>query len=117
VGQFTRPAALRIAIEKGAPIVPIGIIGVDEVHPVLARIPLPRIAAALDVPALPVTPSLVPLPSKWRLFVGDPLETHRHYRREDAPDKAVVRALATQLRERLQGLVSDGLRRRRSIFL
>lgn len=117
VGHFARPAVLRVALETGVPIVPVGIIGVDEVHPVLARIPLPRLVAALDVPALPVTPSLVPLPTKWRLFVGDPLDTRARHKPEDARDRAVVRALAAQLRERLQGLVSDGLRRRRSIFL
>jgi 1-acyl-sn-glycerol-3-phosphate acyltransferase len=117
VEDFGRPALLRVALATGVPIVPIGIIGVDEVHPVLARIPLPRMLSALDLPALPLTPTLVPLPSKWRIFVGDPLDTAARHRPADAGDKAVVRKLASQVRERLQGLVSDGLRRRRSIFL
>jgi 1-acyl-sn-glycerol-3-phosphate acyltransferase len=117
VGRFTRMGLLRVAIETGLPIVPIGLIGVDEVHPVLARVPLPRLLATLGIPALPVTPTVVPLPTKWRLFVGDPLDTAAHHRPDDARDPAAVRALANQVRERLQGLVSDGLRRRRSLFL
>jgi 1-acyl-sn-glycerol-3-phosphate acyltransferase len=117
VGRFTRAGVLRLALETGVPIVPVGIIGVDEVHPVLARLPLPRLLSVLGVPALPITPTLVPLPTKWRLFVGDPLDTAARHRPSDARDPAIVRALATQVRERLQGLVSDGLRRRRSIFL
>ena len=115
VGRFTRTSVLRTAVEAAVPIVPVGIIGVDEVHPVLARIAVPRLLSAVGIPALPVTPTLVPLPTKWKLFVGDPLDTAAH--RNEAYDAGVVRALATRVRERLQGLVSDGLRRRRSIFL
>ena len=117
VGRFTRAGLLRLALEASVPIVPVGIIGVDEVHPVLARIALPRVLSILGVPALPVTPTLVPLPTKWKLFVGDPLDIAARHRPDAARDAAVVRGLATQVRERLQGLVSDGLRRRRSIFL
>jgi 1-acyl-sn-glycerol-3-phosphate acyltransferase len=117
IGRFTRMGVLRVAIETGLPIVPVGLIGVDEVHPVLARLPLPRMLASLGIPALPVTPTVVPLPTKWRLFIGDPLDTAARHRPDDARDPAVVRALANQVRERLQGLVSDGLRRRRSLFL
>jgi 1-acyl-sn-glycerol-3-phosphate acyltransferase len=117
VGRFTRGGILRAALEARVPIVPVGIIGVDEVHPVLARIALPRPLSMLGVPALPVTPMLLPLPTKWRLFVGDPLDVAARHRPDDAHDPAAMRQLAVQVRERLQGLVSDGVRRRRSIFL
>jgi 1-acyl-sn-glycerol-3-phosphate acyltransferase len=117
VGRFTRGGVLRTALEARVPIVPVGIIGVDEVHPVLARITLPRVLSTLGVPALPITPTLLPLPTKWRLFVGDPLDVASRHPPGDAHDAAAIRTLATQVRERLQGLVSDGLRRRRSIFL
>jgi 1-acyl-sn-glycerol-3-phosphate acyltransferase len=117
VGRFTRAGVLRVAMETGVPIVPVAIIGVDEVHPVLARLALPRVASLLGVPAFPLTPTLVPLPTKWKLFVGDPLDTAARHRPGDARDPAAVRTLATQVRERLQGLVSTGLRRRRSLFL
>ncbi len=116
VGRLARTALLRLAIETGAPIVPVAIIGVDEVHPVVARAPLPWLASALGVPALPITPTLVPLPTKWTLFVGDPLDVASRHQATDARRPDVVRTLAAQVRERLQGLVSDGLRRRRSIF-
>ena len=115
VGRFSRTSVLRSAVEIGAPIVPVGIIGVDEVHPVLARIEVPRLLSAIGIPALPLTPTLVPLPTKWKLFVGDPLDTAAL--RGDGTDVGEMRMLATRVRERLQGLVSDGLRRRRSIFL
>jgi 1-acyl-sn-glycerol-3-phosphate acyltransferase len=117
IGRFTRPGVLRVAMETGVPIVPLAIIGVDEVHPVLMRLALPRVLSLLGIPALPVTPTLVPLPTKWKLFVGDPLDTAARHRPGDARDPLAVGALALQVRERLQGLVSTGLRRRRSLFL
>src|SRR5258706_5016362 len=61
VGRFTRGSVLRLALEASVPIVPLAIIGVDEVHPVLARIALPRLLAVLGVPAVPGTPPIVPL--------------------------------------------------------
>jgi 1-acyl-sn-glycerol-3-phosphate acyltransferase len=117
VGRLTRAALLRIALETGAPIVPIGVVGVDEVHPVVARFPWQAIPALLGLPALPVTPAVLPLPAKWTLHVGDPLDVAARWDAAAARDAAVVRALAVQVRERLQGVVSDGLGRRRSIFL
>jgi 1-acyl-sn-glycerol-3-phosphate acyltransferase len=116
VGRLTRTALLRVAIETGTPIVPIGVIGVDEVHPVVTRFPWPGLATFLGVPAIPVTPIVLPLPTKWTLFVGDPLDVAARYDTAAANDPAVIRALALRVRERLQGVVSDGLGRRRSIF-
>ncbi|MGH7896205.1 MAG: 1-acyl-sn-glycerol-3-phosphate acyltransferase [Candidatus Binatia bacterium] len=116
VGRLSRTALLRLAIEMAAPIVPVGIIGVDEVHPVVRRVPLPKLVAFAGVPALPLTPTLVPLPTKWTLFVGEPLDVAARHGTADARRAPIVRALATEVHERLQGLVSDGLRRRRAIF-
>lgn len=114
VGRLTRAAVFRVAVETGAPIVPVGIIGAEEVHPVLMR--LPRLGQALGIPAVPLTASLVPLPTKWTLHVGEPVEVATRWAAGDAAKPAVVRTLSAQVRERLQGVVSDGLRRRRSIF-
>jgi len=116
IGRLARTGLLRVAIETGAPIVPVAVIGVDEVHPVLARIPLAGLAGLLGVPALPLPASVVPLPTKWRIFVGEPFDVRARHGADDARDPAALRALATRVRERLQALVSDGLRRRRSIF-
>ena len=93
---------------------PVGIIGVEEVHPVLFR--LPRLGQALGIPAIPITPTLVPLPTKWVIHVGEPVDVAGRHPATDATKPTAVRALASQVRERLQGVVSDGLRRRRSVF-
>lgn len=121
LARFGHGSLLRVAIETGTPIVPVAVIGAEEMHPVLYRLEIGR---ALGLPSLPITPTfpwlgalgLLPLPTKWRIHVGEPLDTRTRFRLEDAGDPAAVRRLRDEVRERLQGLLSEGLRRRRSVF-
>ena len=123
LGRFGRGGFARLAIETATPIVPVAVIGAEEVHPVLARLDLP--GRLLGLPTLPLTLTfpwlgpwgLVPLPTKWALLFGEPLEVAARYGTSDASDPALVGRLRDQVRERLQALVLEGLRRRRSLFL
>jgi 1-acyl-sn-glycerol-3-phosphate acyltransferase len=122
LGRFGRGAFARLAIETGTPIVPVAVIGAEEVHPVLARLDLP--GRFLGLPTLPITPTfpwlgllgLVPLPTKWSLLFGEPLDVAARHPASDASDAALVARLRDQVRERLQALVLEGLRRRRALF-
>jgi hypothetical protein len=90
---------------------------------VLARLDLP--GRLLGLPTLPLTPTfpwlglwgLVPLPTKWTLLFGEPLEVAARHGVSAASDPARVARLRDQVRERLQALVLEGRRRRRSLFL
>lgn len=122
IGRFGHPAFIRVAIETGTPIVPVAVIGAEESQPVLTRIAAP---AVLGLPALPITPTfpllglagLLPLPTKWTIHVGEPLAVAERYPVAAARDTAALRQLRDQVRERLQALVSEGLRRRRGLFV
>ena len=114
LARFGRAFA-RVAIETGTPVVPVAVIGSEETHPVLGR--FSAAARWLGVPTVPVTPTLVPLPTKWRLHIGEPIEVADRYAPADAERPECTARLADQARERLQGLILEGLRRRRSIFL
>jgi 1-acyl-sn-glycerol-3-phosphate acyltransferase len=114
LSRFGRSFA-RVAIATGTPVVPVAVIGSEEVHPVLGR--FASAARWLGVPTVPVTPTLLPLPTKWRLHVGEPIDVADRYTAADATRPECTARLADQARERLQGLILDGLRRRRSIFL
>ena len=115
LAPFSRGSLLRLAAEMGAAIVPVAVIGADEVHPVLWR--LEGFGRMLGLPALPITPALVPLPTKWTVHVGEPLHVPQRTAATLGRDGRALRALRVQVRERLQGLVSDGLRRRRGLFV
>jgi 1-acyl-sn-glycerol-3-phosphate acyltransferase len=105
---------LGVAIETGTPIVPVAVIGAEEVQPVLFRVPL--VGRPFGVPAVPVTPTLVPLPTRWTIYAGEPLDVSSCCAPGRTRDARAVRRLRDQVRERLQGLVTEGRRRRRSIF-
>ena len=122
LGRFGRGAFARVAIATGTPIVPVAVIGAEEVHPVLARLDLP--GRLLGLPTLPLTPTfpwlglwgLVPLPTKWTLLFGEPLDVAARHGASDASEPARVARLRDQVRERLQALVLEGMRRRRALF-
>jgi 1-acyl-sn-glycerol-3-phosphate acyltransferase len=122
LARFERGGFARLAIETRTPIVPVAVIGAEEIHPVIAR--LDRAGQFIGLPTLPLTPTfpllglagLVPLPTKWTLLVGEPLDVAKRHTRDDAGDAKAVARLSDQVRERLQALVLEGLRRRRSIF-
>ena len=114
VASFGRNPFARVALEVGAPIVPVAVIGAAETHPVVTR--FDALGQALGLPTLPITPTfpwlgvagLMPLPTKWTLHFGPALEIG------SAPESPG--RLRARVRERLQSIILDDLRRRRSIF-
>jgi hypothetical protein len=57
---------------------------------------------------------MLPLPSKWLIDFGEPIETT--YRPDDADDPIVVFNLADQVRETIQQTLYALLMQRRSVF-
>src|SRR5207244_9324269 len=55
LASFGRGTFARLAIESGAPIVPVAVIGAEEIHPVLARVDLA--GRLLGIPNLPDPPN------------------------------------------------------------
>ncbi len=108
LAAFARGSLLRVALDAGAPIVPVAVIGGEEAQPVLWRVE--RLGRLLGLPAVPITPALVPLPTKWTIHVGEPLAAPA------STDRRGLRDVRERVRERLQGLVSDGVRRRAGLF-
>ncbi len=120
--RFARGGFVTLALRTGAPLVPVAILGGEEIHPVIAK--WQTVARLLDLPYFPVTPTfpwlgvlgLVPLPTKWRIVFGAPLELAAEHGRDAADDDLLVNRLREQVRERIQRMVVDGLRERRSVF-
>ncbi len=112
---------IRLARRFGAPVVPVAVVGAEEIYPLVGR--LKAIGQFLGAPYLPVTPffpllgplGLVPLPSKWRIRFGKPIVVDRTP--ADRPDDGTaIRVLAEQVRSRVQGMVRQLLEERESIF-
>ena len=119
--RFGRGGVVRVALENGVPIVPVGIVGAEEVHPVLFKWGTP--ARSLGLPFLPVTPTFplfgplgfMPLPSKWVIRFGPPIPID-HLEPDAASDELLISRLTEDLRSQVQTLVDTGLADRESVW-
>lgn len=120
--RFGRGGFVSLCLETRAPLVPVSVIGAEEAHPVIAR--AVTAGRLLGLPYLPITPTfpwlgllgLLPLPSKWTIRFGEPIDLAALHDGCDPEDPALVGRLREEIRQRVQRMVLDGLRRRRSIF-
>jgi len=58
----------------------------------------------------------VPLPSKWHLRFGAPIELGKEYTAEAADDRLLVNRLADAIRGQIQQMVDDALADRQGVF-
>ena len=93
--RFGRGGFVSAALRTGTPIIPVAIVGAEEIYPMLGDIkPLARL---LGMPYFPVTPTfpwlgplgLVPLPSKWLIEFCEPIPTAHLRRLGGRPDGRV----------------------------
>ncbi|GAB3857351.1 lysophospholipid acyltransferase family protein [Micromonospora andamanensis] len=118
--RFGRGGFVSAALRTGTPIIPVAIVGGEEIYPMLADIkPLARL---LKLPYFPVTPTfpwlgplgMVPLPSKWLIEFCPPIPTA--HLMDSADDPLVVFNLADQVRETIQQTLHQLLERRPDPF-
>src|SRR5699024_9694506 len=89
--RFGRGGFVTSALRTGAPIVPVSIVGSEEIYPKIADLkPLARLLGFPYFPIPPLFPLLgplgaVPLPSKWHIEFGEPIPT-AGYDRQSADD-------------------------------
>jgi 1-acyl-sn-glycerol-3-phosphate acyltransferase len=120
--RFGRGGFVEIALRAGAPIVPVAVVGSEEIYPKLADLrPLARLIGAPFFPVTPTFPWLgplgvVPLPSKWRIEFCEPIDTAR-YGPDAAGDRGLVLELTEQVRDTVQQAVYANLVRRGPAFV
>jgi len=120
--RFGRGGFVSAALRAHAPIVPCSIVGSEEIYPMLADVKL--LARLMGLPYFPVTPlfplagplGLVPLPSKWHIQFGEPIET-ADYDESAAEDPMITFELTDQVRETIQQTLYQLLANRRNMFL
>jgi 1-acyl-sn-glycerol-3-phosphate acyltransferase len=121
LARFGRGGFVRIALRTGSPIIPCAIVGAEEIHPVVAK--ADWVGRPFGLPYFPITPTfpllgplgVVPLPSKWSIDFGDPLDLSE-YGPEAARDPILVNRLSQQVRETIQKMIDGRVARRRSVW-
>lgn len=110
---------VRLALETKAPIVPVAIIGTEEMYPSIYN--LKSVAQLIGAPYFPITPffpflgalGLLPLPTKVTIRFGAPIQFEGdHHESEDA-----IREKTETVKTALKREVEEGLRHRgKAIF-
>ncbi|MDF1606148.1 1-acyl-sn-glycerol-3-phosphate acyltransferase [Nocardioides sp. YIM 152315] len=119
--RFGRGGFVAAAVRTGVPIVPLSVVGAEEIYPLVGN--LPSLARLLGVPYIPITPffpvlgplGLVPLPSKWLLEFGEPIRTDE-FDAGAAEDPMLVFNVTDQVRETIQQTLYSLLMQRQSVF-
>jgi 1-acyl-sn-glycerol-3-phosphate acyltransferase len=120
--RFGRGGFVSAALRTRTPIIPVSIVGAEEIYPKIGEIKL--IARLFGLPYFPVTPTwpllgplgAVPLPSKWYIEFGEPIRTD-HYEPGAAEDPMLVFNLTDQVRETIQQTLYRLLTQRRNVWL
>ena len=119
--RFGRGGFVSAALRTGVPIIPCSIVGAEEIYPKIGDIrPLARLFGAPYFPVTPLFPlfgplGLIPLPSKWYIEFGAPIET-AGIGAAEADDPMTVFNLTDQVRETIQHSLYRLLLERRSVF-
>jgi nucleoside-diphosphate-sugar epimerase/1-acyl-sn-glycerol-3-phosphate acyltransferase len=119
--RFGRGGFVELALRTGTPIVPVAVVGSEEIYPMVGN--LRRLGRLLGLPYLPVTPTFpllgplgaVPLPSQWLIEFCPPIET-ASYGPDAALDPMAVFDLNDQVRDTIQRTINKNLAARGSAF-
>jgi 1-acyl-sn-glycerol-3-phosphate acyltransferase len=119
--RFGRGGFVSAAVRTGVPIIPLSVVGAEEIYPLVGN--LPSLARLLGVPYIPITPffpllgplGMVPLPSKWLLEFGEPIRTDE-FDAGAADDPMLVFNVTDQVRETIQQTLYSLLMKRQSVF-
>jgi 1-acyl-sn-glycerol-3-phosphate acyltransferase len=114
--RFGRGGFARLARAAGVPMIPVAIVGAEEIHPVVAK--LTTLSAPLGLPYIPITPTfpwlgpfgLLPVPTKWTIQIGQPVPAPA------ADDLQGTTRAAEAVRSAIDLMISDLLAQRRSIL-
>jgi len=107
---------MRLAIETGTPIVPVALIGAEEQYVSIANVQ--TLAKLLRMPAFPIIPQLflpggqLPLPTKYRLWFGEPMT----FGGDADDDDAVIDEKVWLVKQTIQSMLNRGLKERTHIF-
>lgn len=120
--RFGRGGFIKLAMKSRAPIIPVAVVGAEEIHPIVAHLDL--LTKPLRVPYVPVTPTLpllgplglVPLPTKWHVMFGEPLLFPLEYGPEEADNEILINELTLRVRRTIHAMIYARLAKRRSVF-
>lgn len=111
--QHFREGHAELAIRHSAKIVPVAVVGAEEQWPQIATIKGIHLFGA---PHLPVPATPLPLPVRYHLWYGPPIDVTEQAEPHQSTDAEIVGALALRVKAEVASLIERGLRERKGIF-
>lgn len=113
---------IELSLKYKTPIIPTAVIGAEEQAPQIAK--LKTLGKIFGFPYIPITPTfpllgilgLIPLPSRYYIYYGEPLFYFKNYPPFTVNDPVKVRELADNVQAIVQDMINKGLKKRKSIF-
>ncbi|NTU80434.1 MAG: acyltransferase family protein [Chloroflexales bacterium] len=121
LARFGRGGFVQAAIRAQAPIVPVAVVGAEEIYPMLAN--AEPVARLFGMPYFPLTPffpwlgplGVIPLPTRWSITFCEPLRTDM-YDPAEADDPLTVLGLTEIVRGTIPETIEAKLASRKSVF-
>ena len=121
LARFGRGGFVRMALRNQAPIIPVSIVGAEEIYISLAK--SDAIAKMIGFPFFPISVTwpwlgplgFVPFPTKWYIDIGEPIPMDS-YQPGDANSLMLISQITDQVRNIVQQMVFTRLAGRRSVL-
>ena len=103
---------MRLALETNTPIIPVAVVGAEEQSMNLRN--WESLAKLLNTPAVPITPTVVPLPlpTKYHILYGDPL----YFDGDANADEGRIGRRVKRVKSAIEALMERGLDERSGVF-
>ena len=119
--RFGRGGFVKLAIRTRTPIVPVAIVGAEEMNPLLFRIE--GASKVLGIPFFPITPGfpllgpagLLPAPTKWKISFGEAID-FGSYGNDVLEDDVAIGRLSERVRSTIQSMLDRAVAERQSVF-
>ena len=121
LARFGRGGFVQAAIRARAPIVPVAVVGAEEIYPMIIN--ATPLAKLLGTPYFPLTPffpwlgplGMIPLPTHWSITFCEPIATDM-YDPAEADDPLTILGLSELVRNTVQTTIEAKLASRTSLF-
>jgi 1-acyl-sn-glycerol-3-phosphate acyltransferase len=105
---------MRLALQARAPIVPVAVIGAEEQAPAINVRSLAKLIGAPAFPVMPFPPfvPILPLPTRYRLYFGEPMT----FDGDPDDDDEVLDEQVKVVKNSIQSMIQLGLKERKHVF-
>lgn len=101
----------RMALQKNTSIIPVAVVGAEEFFPFVKQ--LPSLARWLNIPALPISLNMLPLPSPVDIYFGEEIELNPERNFEDSD--ALISIEVNKIKNKIQNSLDRGRRQQRTL--